>query len=165
MAIREETPTRATHAVTNQPPPLVDYNVVEQDAALQEALAREGAGWAAERVRALGVIAGSAQAIRWGFQANENPPKLRTHDRYGNRVDEVEFHPAWHELLSVATEFGLHAGPWRDPRPGAHVARGAAFLALTQAEGGFGCPISMTYAGVPALRANPELATEWEPKV
>ena len=103
MAIREETPTRATHEVANQPPPLVDYNAFEQDAALREGLGREGAGWALDRVRAIGAIAGSAEAIRWGFQANEHPPKLLTHDRYGNRIDEVEFHPAWHELLSVAT--------------------------------------------------------------
>ncbi|MFN2543289.1 MAG: isovaleryl-CoA dehydrogenase [Actinomycetota bacterium] len=164
MAIREEAPTRATHEVANQPPPLADYNVVEQDAALREALEREGAAWAAERVRAVGEIAGSARAIEWGFQANEHPPRLRTHDRYGNRIDEVEFHPAWHSLLDVAVEHELHAGPWRDPRPGAHVARAAAFYALTQAEGGFGCPISMTYAAVPALRANPELAAEWEPR-
>jgi len=164
MAIREETPTRTTHEVANQPPPLVDYNVFEQDAALREGLEREGAGWAEDRVRAIGSIAGSAEAVRWGFQANEHPPKLLTHDRYGNRIDEVEFHPAWHELLSVATEFGLHAGPWRDPRPGAHVARAASFFTLTQAEGGFGCPISMTYAAIPALRANPALAAEWEPR-
>jgi putative acyl-CoA dehydrogenase len=164
MAIREETPTRTTHEVANQPPPLVDYNVFEQDAALREGLEREGAGWAEDRVRAIGSIAGSAEAVRWGFQANEHPPKLLTHDRYGNRIDEVEFHPAWHELLSVATEFGLHAGPWRDPRPGAHVARAASFYTLTQAEGGFGCPISMTYAAIPALRANPALAAAWEPR-
>ena len=94
MAIREETPTRATHEVLNQPPPLADYNVFEQDAALREAVQREGAGWAEDRLRAIGAIAGSAEAIRWGFEANENPPKLRTHDRYGNRIDEVEIHPS-----------------------------------------------------------------------
>src|SRR2546421_10813903 len=143
MAIREETPTRATHEVANQPPPLADYNVVDQDAALREAVEREGAGWALERIRAVGEIAGSAEAIQWGFQANENPPKLRTHDRFGNRIDEVEFHPAWHELLDVAVGHGLHTAPWREPRAGAHVARGAAFFALTQAEGGVGCPISV----------------------
>ena len=164
MAIREETPTRATHEVLNQPPPLADYNVFEQDTALREAVEREGAGWAEDRLRSIGAIAGSAESIRWGFEANENPPKLRTHDRFGNRIDEVEFHPSWHEFMTLATEFELHAGPWRDPRPGAHVARAAAFSALTQAEAGFGCPISMTYAAIPALRANPELAAEWEPR-
>jgi putative acyl-CoA dehydrogenase len=164
VATREDTPTRSTPEVSNQPPPLVDYNVFDQDAALREAMEREGAGWAEERVRSVGSIAGGAQAIRWGFQANDNPPVLHTHDRFGNRIDEVEFHPAWHELLSVATSFELHSGPWRDPRPGAHVARAAAFFVLTQAEGGFGCPISMTYAGIPALRVAPELAADWEPR-
>ena len=164
MALREQAPPRATHEVANQPPPLENYNVVDTDRALLEAVEREGAGWALEEIRSVGEIAGSAEAIRWGFQANEITPKLRTHDRYGHRLDEVEFHPAWHELMRRAVEHGLHAAPWRDPKPGAHVARAAAFMSLTQAEGGFGCPISMTYAGVPALRANPELAAEWEPR-
>src|SRR5438105_5054525 len=164
MAIREETPSRATHEVANQPPPLEGYNVVDQDASLREAVEREGAGWGLDRIRAVGEIAGSAETIAWGFQANEHTPELRTHDRYGNRIDEVEFHPAWHALMKAAVEHELHAGPWRDPRPGAHVARAASFYALTQAEGGFGCPISMTYAGVPALRTNPELTAEWEPR-
>ena len=99
-----------------------------------------------------------------GAQANENPPKLRTHDRFGNRVDEAEFHPAWHELLGVAVEHELHSSPWKDPRPGAHVARGAAFMCMSQAEAGIGCPISMTYSVIPALRTQPELAAEWEPR-
>ena len=110
------------------------------------------------RVRRLG------RAQELGAQANENPPKLRTHDRFGNRVDEVEFHPAWHELLGAAVGFELHSSPWRDPRPGAHVARGAAFMCMSQAEAGIGCPISMTYSVVPALRTQPELAAEWEPR-
>jgi putative acyl-CoA dehydrogenase len=164
VALRERSPSPSTHAVANQPPPLQDYNVVESDLALVEGVEREGAGWAMDRVRAVGQLAGSAEAIAWGFQANEHTPTLRTHDRFGHRIDEVEFHPAWHELMRAGVEHGLHTAPWRDPKPGAHVARAAAFLALTQAEGGFGCPISMTYAGVPALRANPELAAEWEPR-
>src|SRR3984957_19062144 len=113
-----------THEVLNQPPPLIDYDVAD-DPALLDALVREGAGWAAGEVRALGRRAGSAQAREWGRQANEQPPRLHTHDRLGHRIDEVEFHPAWHSLMTVAVGHGLHATPWRDPRPGAHVARAA----------------------------------------
>jgi len=147
----------------NQPPPLVDYNVFESDAVLKESLEREGAAWAQDMVSELGGLAGTQQAIDWGFQANANPPKLRTHDRFGDRIDEVEFHPAWHELMKVAVGHGLHALPWREPRPGAHAARAAAFYVWSQVEGGHGCPISMTYAAVPALRKVPRLAAEWEP--
>ncbi|HSR28059.1 MAG TPA: acyl-CoA dehydrogenase family protein, partial [Actinomycetes bacterium] len=154
-----------THEVLNQPPPLAGYDLFEADPVLGEALAREGAGWAGERVRALGVLAGSPEAIAWGEQADASPPVLRTHDRYGRRVDEVGFHPAWHRLLGTAVEHGLHAAPWRDPRPGAQVARAAGFYLWTQVEAGHGCPVSMTYAAVPALRAAPELAEVWEPKL
>src|SRR5438105_8188152 len=108
-------------------------------------------------------MAGTQQAIDWGFQANANPPLLRTHDRFGERIDEVEFHPAWHELMKVAVGHGLHALPWREPRPGAHAARAAAFYIWSQVEGGHGCPVSVTYAAVPALRQSPTLAAEWEP--
>ena len=111
------------------------------------------------------MLAGTEQAIEWGFEANANPPRLRTHDRFGNRIDEVDFHPAWHELMKVAVGHGLHALPWREPRPGAHAARAAAFYVWSQVEGGHGCPVSMTYAVVPALRKQPELAKEWEPLV
>ena len=154
----------ATHEVLNQPPPLRGYNVFECDRALGEALEREGGGWAADRVRQLGAVAGG-EAIDWGVQANACPPVLRTHDRYGHRIDEVEFHPAWHRLLELAVAHGLHALPWREPRPGAHVARAALFVVLAQAEAGHGCPISMTYSAVPALRTEPELAREWEPRL
>jgi putative acyl-CoA dehydrogenase len=153
-----------THEVTNQPPPLVDYNVFETDRPLVEAVRREGAEWAQERISAVGEIAGAERIQRLGAEANENPPKLRTHDRFGHRVDEVEFHPAWHELLGLAVEHELHSSPWKDPRPGAHVARGAAFMCMSQAEAGIGCPISMTYSVIPALRHQPELAAEWEPR-
>jgi putative acyl-CoA dehydrogenase len=148
---------------TNQPPPLVDYNLFEADAPLREALEREGAGWAHDWVSELGQLAGTPEAIAWGFQANDNPPKLRTHDRFGNRIDEVEFHPAWHRLMEVAIGHGLHALPWREPRPGAHAARAAGFYVWSQVEGGHGCPVSMTYAALPALRRQPDLAAEWEP--
>src|SRR5713101_5649093 len=149
----------------NQPPPLVDYNLFEADAPLRESLEREGGSWAHGMVHDLGRLAGTQQAIDWGFQANANPPQLRTHDRFGNRIDEVEFHPAWHELMKVAIGHGLHALPWREPRAGAHAARAAAFYVWSQVEGGHGCPVSMTYAAIPALRKEPNLARQWEPLI
>jgi len=152
-----------THEVLNQPPPLRNYNVFEADRVLAEGLEREGGGWAADRARQLGAIAGG-EAIDWGMQANAVPPVLRTHDRYGNRIDEVEFHPAWHRLMELSVGHALHALPWREPRPGAHVARATLFFVVAQAEAGHGCPISMTYSAVPALRMQPELAREWEPR-
>jgi putative acyl-CoA dehydrogenase len=160
-----ERPGIGNHEVFNQPPPLVDYNVFHADAPLVEAVRREGADWAEERIAAVGEYAGSERAQTLGRLANENGPKLRTHDRYGNRVDEVEFHPAWHELIGEAVGFELHSSPWKTPGPGAHVARGAAFMCFSQAEAGVGCPISMTYSVVPALRTQPELAAEWEPRL
>ena len=163
MATRER-PAFSNHEVFNQPPPLVDRNLFETDAVLREAVRREGGGWDEERIAAVGAYAGSGDAQELGRLANENPPKLKTHDRYGNRVDEVEFHPAWHELMTAAVGFELHSSPWSDPRPGAHVARGAAFLCMSQAEAGIGCPISMTYSVLPALRTQQDLAAEWEPR-
>ena len=155
----------ATHEVTNQPPPLEGYDVFAADAALVEAVEREGAGWAVEDLHALGRLAGSPEAIAWGFDANHFPPELRTHDRYGRRVDEVAYHPAYHELMQVAVGHGLHGAPWAVDRPGAHVARAAGFVTWSQVEAGHGCPISMTYSIVPALRAQPDLAAEWEPRL
>jgi putative acyl-CoA dehydrogenase len=159
-----EPPSLGTHEVANQPPPLVDYNVFEADRVLVEAVRREGADWAEGRIAAVGEVAGSERVQALGAQANENPPCLKTHDRYGNRVDTVDFHPAWHELMALAVEHELHCSPWKDPRPGAHVARGAAFMCFSQAEAGVGCPTSMTYSVIPALRTQPELAAEWEPR-
>jgi putative acyl-CoA dehydrogenase len=155
-----------THEVLNQPPPLAGYDLYESDPVLGEALHREGAGWATDQVRSLGMLAGTSEAIAWGEAADTNPPRLRTHDRHGHRIDEVEFHPAWHRLLGTAIAHGLHAAPWRDPRPGAQVARAAGFYLWSQVEAGHGCPVSMTFAAVPALRAAaPELAARWEPKL
>jgi putative acyl-CoA dehydrogenase len=155
----------ATHEVFNQPPPLRDYNLFTTDTALQEALSREGAGWAATRAVGLGARCGSGEVIDWGVQANANPPLLRSHDRYGHRIDAVEYHPAYHELMRLSVGHGLHALPWREPRDGAHVARAALFYMMSQIEAGHGCPISMTYSGVPALRVEPEVAREWEPRL
>lgn len=151
-----------THDVFNQVPPFTGRDV-SADPALLAGVAGEDAGWAVEELRALGALAGSARAEEWGRLANEHPPVLRTHDRHGHRIDEVEFHPAWHELMTVAVENGLHAAPWASTRPGAHVARAAKFYLWSQAEAGHGCPISMTYAAVAALRRDPALAAVWEP--
>ncbi|MFE9421612.1 acyl-CoA dehydrogenase family protein [Kitasatospora sp. NPDC006697] len=151
-----------THEVVNQVPPPYGHDVAE-DPAMLAAVRRAGAVWALSEVHELGRLAGTPEAAEWGRLANENEPVLRTHDRYGHRVDEVEFHPAWHQLMGIAVEHGLHAAPWRDTRPGAHTARAAKFYVWSQVEAGHGCPISMTYAAVPALRANPELAARLEP--
>ena len=164
MSKLEERPRTTTHEVLNQPPPFEGYNVFERDRTLVEAVRREGADWAEGEASELGAICGRADVIALGAQANENPPRLRTHDRFGNRIDEVEFHPAWHELMRVGIAHGLHSSPWREPRPGAHVARAAKFVLLSQVEAGVGCPISMTYSVIPAIRKQPELATEWEPR-
>ncbi len=152
----------ATHEVTNQVPPLVDHDVAD-DAPLLEGLVREGAGWAADDLHRVGRRAGSAEAQRWGEEADRVGPVLRTHDRYGHRVDEVDFHPSWHRLLDVAVAEGAAGAPWADPRPGAHVARAATFSTWGQVEAGHGCPVSMTYAVVPALRRQPDLAQAYEP--
>ncbi|WP_377271245.1 isovaleryl-CoA dehydrogenase [Peterkaempfera sp. SMS 1(5)a] len=151
-----------THEVTNQAPPLRGHDVAA-DPALLEALRREGAGWAEPELHELGILAGTEQAAEWGRLANEHPPVLRTHDRYGHRIDEVEFHPYWHELMRTAVTHGLHAAPWRQEQPGAHTARAAKFFVWSQVEAGHTCPVSMTYASVPALRATPELAQWLEP--
>ncbi|MBC6462992.1 isovaleryl-CoA dehydrogenase [Actinomadura sp. HBU206391] len=150
-----------THEVINQVPPLVGHDAAD-DPALLDGLDREGAGWAAEEVHELGRLAGTRQAQELGRLANEHPPVLRTHDRYGDRIDEVEFHPAWHELMRTAVTHGLHAAPWAQTREGAHVARAAKFY-VWRVDAGHGCPISMTYAAVPALRQAPELAERFEP--
>jgi putative acyl-CoA dehydrogenase len=154
-----------THEVLNQPPPLVDYNLFTTDKALMEALEREGGGWARQAVSDYAKKVGSEEVIRWGFQANQNPPVLKTHDRYGNRVDMVEFHPAWHELMKLSVNHALHSLPWREPKKGSHVVRAAMYLVGCQNEQGHFCPVTMTFAVVPALRKQPELAKEWESKI
>jgi putative acyl-CoA dehydrogenase len=150
-----------THAVINQVPLLEEHNPASSPV-LIEALIREGGQWGLDDVTAVGAISGARQTQRWGELANRNRPILRTHDRYGHRVDEVEYDPAYHELMQVAIEHGLHAAPWTDDRPGAHVVR-AAKTSVWTAEPGHMCPISMTYAVVPALRFNAELSAIYEP--
>ncbi|WP_250549774.1 acyl-CoA dehydrogenase family protein [Pseudonocardia sp. H11422] len=153
-----------THEVTNQAPPLSGFDPTACDPALVDAVRREGAGDALAYLRELGRIAGSAAAREDARLANENSPVLRTHDRYGHRIDEVEFHPSWHRLMEISVGWGLHAAPWQaEPGSGAHVARAAGFYLMGQLEQGHCCPISMTYASVPALRHDPELAARFEP--
>jgi putative acyl-CoA dehydrogenase len=148
--------------VVNQVPPLTGHDVAA-DAALLAALHREGGGWAEDELHVLGRLAGAETTQEAARLANVYRPVLRTHDPRGNRIDEVEFHPAWHELMTTAIGHGLHAAPWADQRPGAHVARAAKFIVWTQAEAGHGCPVSMTYASIPALRHAPDLAGTFEP--
>ncbi|PLW66524.1 DNA alkylation response protein [Streptomyces sp. SCUT-3] len=153
-----------THTVTNQPPPLADYDVHAADAALREGVERHASPANLEEIRAelgeLGRAAGSRQAQEWGEQANANPPVLRTHDRYGHRIDEVDFHPSWHRLMEHARAAGL-TDAWG--RADGHLRRAAGFVVWSQVEAGHGCPVSMTHAAVPALRADPSLAAVWEP--
>jgi putative acyl-CoA dehydrogenase len=155
----------ATHDVFNQPPPLEGYDAFGEDAALMEGVRRHGAAWAEESLNELGRRASAPESIAWGFEANQHPPVLRTHDRYGHRLDRVDYHPSYHRLMEVAVAAGLHAAPWEDSRAGAHVARAAGFYLWGQVDAGHGCPISMTYSVLPALRAEPEVLAEWSPKL
>ncbi len=148
----------------NQPPPLVDYDLFSKDRALAEALQREGGSAFESRVSAFGRVLGG-EPLEWGRLANEHPPRLRTHDRYGERIDELEFHPAWDSLLRLGLDAQVQSLPWVTEEPGAHVARAALFMLLGQVEAGVGCPLSMTFAAVPALRAEPELAADWIPRL
>jgi putative acyl-CoA dehydrogenase len=152
--------------VRNQSPPLQPLNLFDADLALREALEREGGGWGVDRAREAGGLAGSAEALEHGRRAERNLPILRTHDRYGRRIDEVELDPSWHWLLEGAVARELHSLPWRRPGQGAHVVRAAMFTLWSNANAGVMCPVSMTYAAIPALRDGaPELAAEWEPRL
>ncbi|MEO6471014.1 MAG: acyl-CoA dehydrogenase family protein [Aeromicrobium sp.] len=151
-----------THEVTNQVPPLVDYDAADYPAIL-EALHREGADHALDELHGIGLLAGGAEAQAWGDLAEAHPPVLKTHDRYGYRVDEVVYDPSYHELMRTAVGLGLHGTPWSDPKPNPHLVRGAKMSVWGSVDAGHGCPISMTYAVVPALRVNPELAAQYEP--
>lgn len=151
--------------VQNQPPPLEPYNLFSSDTVLREAVRREGAAWAGTELEALGAKLGQPETIQLGFDANKFTPQLRTLDRYGHRLDEVEFHPAWHELLRIALRAGLHSSPWEKPKPGAHVARASGTYMLGQIESGVYCPIAMTYGSVPTLRQAPAIAKEWLPRI
>ena len=151
--------------VFNQPPPLEDYNLFAHDTPLQEALRREGGDWAEEKVSEFGALMGRAETLCLGETANRHPPVLRTHDRFGNRIDEVEFHPAWHELMRIGVAHGHHSLPWTNPRAGAHVVRAALNMLRHQVDEGASCPLTMTFAVVPSLRLQLELAAEWLPRI
>ena len=156
---------RPPEEVFNQPPPLEDYDLYVQDIPLREALHREGGGWMDRQLHAFGTLLGKAETLRLGELANRYPPVLHTHDRFGHRIDEVEFHPAWHELMRIGIHHGAHSLPWTDPRPGVHVARAALGMLRHQIDEGTSCPITMSFAVIPALRLQPDLAAEWEPRV
>ena len=153
-----------THEVTNQVPPLDGLNLYRSDLPLQEWVRRYDGGWADEQLSAYGQLAGGA-LMEAGFLANENKPAFKSHDRYGHRVDTVDFHPAYHELMAAGIAAGITSAPWTDPRPGAQVARAATMYLHNQAEAGTSCPMTMTYACVPALRLQPDLAEIWLPKI
>jgi putative acyl-CoA dehydrogenase len=158
--------TDPAREVLNQAPPLQPANLFALDVALQEALEREGGGWGADRARETGAVAGSVEAREHSRRAERNEPRLTTHDRFGNRIDAVELDPSWHWLLEGAVARGIHSLPWREPQPGAHVVRAALFMLWSNANDGVMCPVSMTYAAVPALRDGaPALAAEWEPRL
>ena len=154
-----------THEPVNLSRELCDYNMYSQDAALVEAVRREGGQWAQQELTDFGRMTGSAAYLELGRLANTFSPDFNTHDRFGNRIDQVVFHPAYHQLMKTAVEHGLHAAPWTQPGAGAHVVRAAKNYLHTQVEAGHGCPITMTFAAVPALRLQPDLAAQWEPKV
>jgi putative acyl-CoA dehydrogenase len=154
-----------THEVTNVGRELCDYNMYTEDAALREAVQREGGLWAERELTEFGQLTGSADYLELGQLANKFIPELETHDRFGHRIDLVKFHPAYHQLMATSIKHGLHASPWTAPGPGAHVARAAKTYLHTQVEAGHGCPITMTFAAVPTLRLQPELSGVWEPKI
>ena len=159
-------PPASYQPAENQVPPLTGYNLFQSDRALTAAVEREGAGWAREQISELGRLLGTEEAQRWGFEANENKPVLHTHDRHGNRRDEVVFHPSWHQLMRISVAHRLHSLPWVAASPaGAHVARAALMMLTAQNEAGHTCPISMTFSAVAALRVEPDLARAWEPRL
>jgi putative acyl-CoA dehydrogenase len=167
--MNQPTANLPTHDVTNQPPPLENFNLFKTDQTLYEAAQREGADWAQEKLSTLGAELGRADTLKLGVLANQFPPQLKTHDRFGNRRDEVEFHPAWHRLMTLMVGHGVHAQPWVEPRAGAHVARAAAYVMHAQVENGTQCPLTMTYAVYPVLKKqavnSPWLREAWLPKI
>ncbi|MBP6819012.1 MAG: isovaleryl-CoA dehydrogenase [Ferrovibrio sp.] len=154
-----------THEVLNQPPALEGHNLFTSDRALSDAASREGAAWAEADLAAYGAKLGAQETIEAGRLAHKFPPQLQLFDRFGHRRDEVEFHPAWHQIMGLIIGQGLHSAPWADPKPGAHVARAAAYIMHAQIEPGSQCPTTMTYGSVPALRRDAEIAKTWLPKI
>ncbi len=155
----------ATHHVANQSSPLVDYNLFTGDRALVEATQREGAGWAQDDLTALGKRWGSAEMLDIGRLANENLPKLRSFNRFGQRIDQVEFHPSYHQAMEELISAGCHSSPWSEQRPGAQVARAARVVMFGAVENGAQCPVTMTFAAIPILAEQPALARDWMPRL
>ncbi|WP_160154248.1 isovaleryl-CoA dehydrogenase [Microbulbifer sp. ALW1] len=155
----------STHSVINQPKPLQGHNLYAGDAALRDAVQRNGGHWAEDDLQRYGEICGRPEWIERGFQANAHKPEFDSHDRVGNRIDQVNYHPAYHQLMQLALSEGLHSSPWTEPKPGAHVVRAAKYYLHSQVESGHGCPVTMTFASVPSIKLNPVLAKEWLPKI
>ncbi|WP_182358286.1 acyl-CoA dehydrogenase family protein [Tomitella gaofuii] len=153
-----------THEVFNQPPPRTDINEYTSNAALAEAVQRYGGGWATQHLTEVGALVGGAQFQSDAELVHRFTPELRTHDRYGNRVDEVDFHPSYHRIMGAAIAHGAHTSAWAEPGPGANVARAGVFMQFSQVEPGHACPVSMTHAAVPSLRFSPDLADFWVPR-
>src|SRR2546421_8654455 len=165
MSTTSGTHSAATHEVLNQPPPLVDYNAFEADPALREALVREGGEWGLDRVRDFGAVVASGEALNHAKRAQRNAPVLNTHDRYGNRIDEVEYDPSMHWMLRLGVEREVNSLPWRQPRPGAHVVRAGMFYLFNQLDTVPCCPMSINYAAVRTMRQDAPLAAEWESRL
>ena len=163
MANRKPTATLPTHEVTNQAPPLENYNLLDSDKGLSEALTREGESWLLEPLQKLGFILGCESVIKLGELANRHEPELQQFDRYGHRIDEVNYHPAYHKLMEIATQHQMHNMAWSSPKTGGHVGHATSIYMLFQIEAGVCCPISMTYAAVPSLRCQPDIASQWLP--
>jgi putative acyl-CoA dehydrogenase len=154
-----------THTVVNQVPPRVDVNEFATHAALVDAVRHYDAGWALGELQGIGALVGTEEFQRDAETANTNVPTLATHDRYGNRIDEVRYDSAYHAVIAQAVTHGAHTGAWADPKPGANVARAAAFMLFAQIEPGHACPVSMTHSAVPVLQKQPELAERWLPRL
>lgn len=161
----DELAQRSPDDVTNQPSPLVNYNLAKGDTALLEAVAREGAGYAKDDLLRLGAFVGQERILQLGELANTFDPQLRTHDRFGRRIDEVEFHPAWHELMELSIREELHSMPWTSDKPGRYVHRAGRYYLRHQVEQGSSCPVTMTFAVAASLRVDPKIASQWMPKV
>ena len=151
--------------VFNQPPPLENYNLFTSDTALQEAVRREGGAWVAKKATEFGAICGRVETLKLGELANRYTPVLKTHDRFGHRIDEVEFHPAYHELMRFGVENETHSLPWTSEKSGSHAARACLMFLRHQIEEGTSCPLTMTFAAVPSLEIQPEIAAEWLPRI